>query len=271
MNRTSFARALASEDPREMSKGCKGWFAPKFLGAEACNICGDKFFRDAVANSGETVFLFIHIPKSAGSSIECATKYEPIGKRWINMGHPKEKAVETCMKRCTINGKRPVKIVSVRDPYAFYVSEFCFAWDENPKHHLMLPQRVQRFAGFIKEIEQLPRFEPFEKGDMTPFAQTDAISWMCGDKRLCTYDFLLRTEFLQYDWDRLNTKYGFRKPEKKLPRENPTPARGRRGKCPETIFTREICDFIHERDRRMFTSEFNYTKRNCDKPFEITH
>ena len=98
------------------------WFR---TGLDACRRCTGaagptpSHFRNGTRRPH---LLYLHIQKTGGSSIECATE----GHRmvddllWTNLGHMRNAwggHVDACRAECTFNGMAPKVVVSVRDPY----------------------------------------------------------------------------------------------------------------------------------------------------------
>ena len=196
--------------------------------------------------------LYLHIEKTGGSSIECATQQTLVPQGiWTNMGHTWGSAVEDCKRRCPHHKV----VVSIREPYSWWRSLFTYAF-RCSWAAVCLPRGYPRtFAGFMDWARRNPKQ-----------AQSAHIHNACGDP--CQYDYLLKTERLIADWINLVRREHL--PLYKLPRINMASNRNSdqpRNQPPPTVFTEEILQIIHELDGPMF-DEFGYARRTS--AFELT-
>jgi hypothetical protein len=171
----------------------------RYCGERCCNRCRP-FAADAVPGDGappmpnqtssltpRSHLLYIHMRKTGGSSIECATQSTlvPMGM-WSNLGHlgsfwHKDRGnVRQCMERCTFLGMRPKVIITIREPYTFWRGRYTY-------HMESLRRRGMRtFAEFMGS-PQRPGAWP---DGQTP--QSYDIHTACGNP--CIYDYALHTE-----------------------------------------------------------------------------
>ena len=192
--------------------------------------------------------LYLHVEKTGGSSIECATQGHDLVDLGLftNMGHTSERAVDQCRNLCTNRGAAPKTVISIREPYSWWRSLYVYGY-------------ICSYASTCTSSD----FHTFMRQAKPGIAQSNYIRRECG--RPCNADYLLRTETLAEDWLGLLRTLGL--PLVGLPHANPTGAKSRR-ETPPTVFTQEIVDIIHSFDSAMFT-EFGYPKRT-DAPFELT-
>jgi len=201
------------------------------------------------------VVLFMHVIKTGGSSVECAATDLVTSGRWVNMGHQMNHSdVEYCIDKCTFGGKRPIVVMSVRNPYAYYTSLYKFAYAG-----AMFPSTRLSFGLFMEHyvfnVAPTPRAH-------RRYAQSDFIRHACGFP--CKYDYLLHTEALDEDWQHLRTSESLSLP-RKMPVNNT--ARFLRGVPPLITFTASMLQRINAIDSILF-DEFNYTRRT--EPFNVS-
>jgi hypothetical protein len=231
--------------------GDPGFCALHHCHSSCCNQCKRRLAPDGTVRPH---LLYLHVEKTGGSSLECATQNTliPLGA-WSNMGHvTNQDDVRHCMSHCTFDGVAPQKVVSVRNPYAFARSMYAYTWS-------------CAWSDWCKRgYQPWMEFEEFIKSAWQPgghATQSESIRRACGDP--CVYDHLLRAESLEDDWIDLmiktdNTVW-------RLPHANPTEF-GPMGPPPRTVFTKAVTDIIERTEARLFT-EFGYQKRT--PPFEL--
>ena len=98
--------------------------------AACCAACNASSFVASLGRDAQPVVFFHHTPKTGGSTIECATQGLA---GWINLGHavPGPAVVEACVARHCARAFGPsprvLRVVSVRNPFTYYESQYYFA------------------------------------------------------------------------------------------------------------------------------------------------
>jgi hypothetical protein len=126
-----------------------------FLGTRACAACLRPEVRKRAAATNKQLILYVHVPKTGGSTLECATEGRPVGWRWVNMGHTSQKALHDCTRACTVPQLAPRLVISVREPFSWWQSNFCFSWTE-PHNKLRPPASVADFPSFMRWVGSGP-------------------------------------------------------------------------------------------------------------------
>ena len=241
------------------------------------NCCGK--CKKSLRPDGKTArphLLYLHIEKTGGSSLECATAQTltPQGL-WSNMGHTSERAVAACLKACTMDDVRPQIVLTVRDPYAHIRSAYTYAWScvysdwcryaSGPATlpHDRLPKTNDCIR--MRRNNWRPTFLEFVRNSVAPgltITQTSSIHRACGAN--CHYDHVLHTENLASDWAALSSRLEL--PLVTLPRVNEDVGIGPHGPPPPTVFDEEIVGIIDRVEAQMF-DRFGYKRRSA--PFEL--
>lgn len=83
----------------------------------------------AVVEGASAHIGFVHVEKTGGSSIECATGLTLVPRgTWSNMGHTDVASVARCAHQCTFSGVAPLRVISVRDPYEYARSMWAYTY-----------------------------------------------------------------------------------------------------------------------------------------------
>ena len=169
--------------------------------------------------------LYMHTEKTGGASIECATQAWQAAGWWTNMGHTTLPQVQACEGRCA-RSIQVARVLSVRDPYAYWQSVYRFAWHGQGEwlsswlswHTLEWTLHQQR-TGILRTFSHFMQWVEGETellGDAHGLSQSSRVFSACGDP--CEYDVLLRTENLTAGWRELVQTYQL--PKMALPHLN---------------------------------------------------
>lgn len=177
--------------------------------------------------STEYGFIFIHIPKTAGTSITSRLSQlppkrfsriseilsYPRGVRaWVAGKH--EKALSLRDKIGKEQFARFFKFAVVRNPWDLMVSSYCW-WIQNAVNYAVFEQDTKYilagngFDAFIRSQYGSCMINEF-KGNM--------LDWLCDDRGNIIVDYIAKVEELNKDWEKICTSLGI--PFAPLPREN---------------------------------------------------
>lgn len=84
--------------------------------------------------------LYLHVEKTGGSSIECATQHQFLVERgfFTNLGHTSRSVADGCRGTCAHEGERARTVITVREPYAWWRSLYTVSEQtkrHNGRHH----------------------------------------------------------------------------------------------------------------------------------------
>mmetsp|Transcript_21866 Transcript_21866/g.68696 ORF Transcript_21866/g.68696 Transcript_21866/m.68696 type:complete len:564 (-) Transcript_21866:136-1827(-) len=209
--------------------------------------------------------VFMHIPKTGGSSLECASREWEMAGIWTNMGHALFPSVERCAARCSENfvdasGSKPPSItpaliMTVRNPYSFWWSLYGYV-------KASLDGRGESAALYFLQATNatacLVTFGTFlrhMRSHGAHMAQTAHIHRICGAP--CLYHFLVHTETLDADWLALLGQ--LRLPLKPLPHVNVVDGSARRTHQLAAHYTPELARIVQEMELLLF-DHFGYSR-----------
>lgn len=206
--------------------------------------CGQGCCNKCSRQQSKPHLLYVHVEKTGGSSIECATEATLVQQGyWTNMGHTWVSALESCRKACSFVQPALV-VISVRNPYHYYESVFKYAW-RGQYSALSLPGNIKNFTEFLPWAVQMSGGS---------FTQSYRIHHACGTP--CKFDHVIHTETLLADWVALLLK--FQLPMVGLPKINEANAgESPRGAPPKSSYTLRNLQLVNSHDSAMF-SEFGY-------------
>ena len=228
--------------------------APDGTVSDPCRQC----YADLCSRHTPRV-VYAHVPKTGGTSIECAS--EPLVRigAWLNLGHAS--GVEwTYIKQLCQNAKL---VVSVRDPYDYFASEYSYAHSElargtggsSTANSILSGVGVDGLTGPAAAVVVMANFSSFMHWlrKVKHNTQSGGIWAACG--RPCSADFVVRAESSQIDLDRLAAQAGLA--AFTLSRHNPSNHSAVRAE-----YDCELLDMVYRMERRMF-DEFGYVRRAC--------
>lgn len=228
---------------------------------------------------GTPHFLYMHVHKTGGSSIECAWQeaaadglVDLLGHQAGNTGFvASERPIGKCEARCAARGVQTARLLTVREPYSYWQSLYKYTWncmfgacesmssglikhdpaagiqlDAPPSMPLREQQGVMRsFATFLEHVSQVKSYHVL--------SESYQVYMTCGDP--CVYDELLRTESLEQDWEDLLSRYP-ELPQKVLPLINDDALVDEEthpwGPPPEAIYTPELRALVQQMDQAVF-------------------
>jgi hypothetical protein len=106
-------------------------------------------------------FMYHHVEKTGGSSIECAWQNAAKHNLVSLLGHTPKAQYDVCEAQCVARQVRTATLITVRDPYTYWTSVYSYCWDcifgtclsmesifvlADPKSGVKAPQKVHRDA-----------------------------------------------------------------------------------------------------------------------------
>ena len=163
-------------------------------------------------------FIFIHIPKTGGTSIE-QVFYSKSNKTDVPCKHYTLKMLE----RGNLVPKDYFKFSFVRNPWDMTVSQYHFMWKSSYPWPIHWRKEHKEFAKLSFEewvLHPSFQFSTIRSIDIIGNRHHDGtfLGWIMGNK--LNIDFIGKFENLQQDFDIICDKIGI--PPKKLPHENKT-------------------------------------------------
>jgi len=180
---------------------------------------------------------------------------------WTNMGHTHSGSVDFCASRCTGSGTPSARVLSIREPFAYWRSLYQYAWMEEGASYVTWylsqhdePTKHDRRHGTLRTFESFLHWVEEVQPQGVELSQSSRVHRACG--KPCTqvdYDHLIRTERLNDDWLALLLTYNM--PLIALPRLNQN---SHHEQAPAVEYTPEAIRIIRKVDHSMF-SEFGYS------------
>ena len=202
-------------------------------------------------------YIFLHVPKTGGSSIECATTDWELDGRWTNMGHAPFHFVRYCSSRCGTT-PRAAMVMTVRNPYDYWLSDYAYA-------KVCLGKKCSATAMYLEarnSTHVLATFDLFIRYIAAvgpePLSQSAHIRRMCGLP--CRPDYVLRTETLNADFLALLGTANF--PLRSLPHIN-TARKGDGIEERMQEYTTDLADIVQQLEPILFSDDafgFGYSR-----------
>ena len=176
------------------------------------------------------------------------------------MGHTTSNQVQRCRNRCP-RSTRTALVLAVRNPYEYWQSVFKYTWDGKSiiAHRKFRDRGIGMEAMRAGALHSFTGFMQWAEKNGWQYTQTFRLARSCGSP--CHYDFLLRTETLAHDWQRLVTNFSL--PHVALPHINEGHASSSASTPPNHELTPEAIRIVNKLDSHIFAT-FGYTMRQSD-------
>ena len=256
----------------------KYWPMPKYVlrskGFCSDHQCGQHLGGccPRACNSDKPHYVFMHVEKTGGSSIECALQSAADNDVVDLIGHSNSSVAYACQSRC--RSSRTIRILSVRNPFSYWKSVYYYAWEcignrcpSQERARLVKDEAsgvsndfsskgvLSSFESFLRFVSKSPRWK-----HMT---QSERIRNKCG--RPCHYDELLHTESLSEDWTSLVQRNpGLPKVALPLVNEGANSSRHPWGPPPTALYTPRLIALVRELEAYVI-QVFNYQSYPWEK------
>lgn len=189
-------------------------------------------------------FIFVHVPKNAGSSIQAALK--PYGMKWLTSGKGKHEALDSFHRRTLglMRGFRSFAVV--RDPWDRTLSGYNYLLTR--ENRAQMPESIQSFEDYVVDIAGSPAWtRPIR-------TVRPQLSFITDEDGKLLIGQLLRFETLKDDFEALCDDWRI---DAELPHNNRTrdPARSYREAYSDR--TREIVARMYAQDIEQFGYRFD--------------
>ena len=247
-------------DPATENRFCKRHFCRGHCCPQKC----------ATAPGASHHLVFLHIEKTGGSSVECASQFWERSGFWTNMGHVQDHAhVRDCSLRCQspswqTNQTKLAIVVGVRNPYDYWRSVYRYAWqcaERNCSAAYMYLAATSRVVSVLKNFRLFMRHVLAYPATAALLSLTGRMQRACGPRGCSRIaDVILRTETLAEDWHRMLKRYGYG--EVQLPRINDEAGLGISawGRAPPAQYTNETLAIVNHIEKNIF-STFGYVMK----------
>ena len=211
--------------------------------------------------------VFLHIEKTGGSSVECASQFWERRGFWTNMGHVQDHAdVRDCTLRCQQpnrpNETKLAIVVGVRNPYNYWRSVYKYAWqcaESDCSAAYLYLAATSRVVSVLKNFRLFMRHMLAYPATAALLSLTGRMQRACGPRGCSRVaDFVLRAETLTKDWHLMLKRYGYG--EVQLPHINEEAGIGAWGSAPPARHTNETRAIVNHIEKSVF-STFGYVMK----------
>jgi hypothetical protein len=196
-------------------------------------------------------FIFIHIPKTAGTSIK--NVIQPYGISYVN-GH-----AHTCIKDAQAKKdlSKYFKFAFVRDPWDRAVSMYHYRKNNHPDNKVKkFYSQFKDFRAWVKDFyDNWDEYQSGDKADISPtgLGNDQQIKWIQNSLGNVDIDFIGKFETINESWQRiaktLNINYEV------LPHENATKRKGYASYY--DLDTVDMISSLYQQDIELFDYHFN--------------